>query len=42
MRMVTTAPVEEPAGFEHRTVECLKCGHSEEKFVAVDPPSGTR
>jgi hypothetical protein len=36
-RMVTTALVDGPEGFEHRTFECLKCGHSEEKVVAVDP-----
>jgi transcription elongation factor Elf1 len=36
-RMVTTALVEEPEGFERRTFECQRCGHSEEKVVAVDP-----
>jgi hypothetical protein len=29
--------VEGPEGFEHRTFECLKCGHTEEKVVAADP-----
>jgi hypothetical protein len=37
MRMITAALVEGPEGFEHRTLECLKCGHSEQKVIAVDP-----
>jgi hypothetical protein len=36
-RMVTTAVVDGPDGFEHHTFECQKCGHSEQKVVAVDP-----
>ena len=34
-RMITSALAEEPAGFERRTFECLKCGHSEQKVVTV-------
>jgi hypothetical protein len=26
-----------PEGFEHRTFECLKCGHTEKKISACDP-----
>jgi hypothetical protein len=26
-----------PEGFEHRTFECLKCGHAEKKILASDP-----
>jgi hypothetical protein len=26
-----------PEGFEHRTFECSKCGHSEKKILACDP-----
>jgi tRNA(Ile2) C34 agmatinyltransferase TiaS len=26
-----------PEGFEHRTVECSKCGYSEETVAACDP-----
>jgi hypothetical protein len=36
-RMITAALVQGPEGFEHRTFECLHCGHTEEKVVAVDP-----
>lgn len=35
--MVTTALVEGPEGFEHRTFECQRCGHSEKTVVVVDP-----
>jgi hypothetical protein len=35
--MVTVALVEGPEGLEHRTFECRRCGHSEEKVVVVDP-----
>lgn len=34
-RMITSALAEEPAGFERRTFECLKCGHSEQKVVTI-------
>jgi hypothetical protein len=35
--MITTALSEGPEGFQHRSFECLKCGHSEKKVVAIDP-----
>jgi hypothetical protein len=35
--MVTIALVEGSKGTEHRTFECQKCGHSEERVVVVDP-----
>jgi Zn ribbon nucleic-acid-binding protein len=34
-RMITSALSEEPEGFERRTFECLKCGHSEQKVVTI-------
>ena len=36
-RMITSALLEEPEGFERRTFECLKCGHAEQKIVVVGP-----
>ena len=36
-RMVTAAVEEGPEGFEHRSFECSKCGHSEQNVVASDP-----
>jgi hypothetical protein len=36
-RMITTAFSDRAAGFERRTLECLKCGHSELKIVTVGP-----
>jgi hypothetical protein len=35
--MISTDVSDGPEGFEHRTFECLKCGHSEGRVVAVDP-----
>jgi hypothetical protein len=35
--MITTAFLDQPEGFERRTLECLKCGHSELKIVTVGP-----
>jgi hypothetical protein len=37
MRMATTEVTSGPEGFEHRTFECRKCGHTEIKKMAVDP-----
>jgi transcription elongation factor Elf1 len=34
-RMITAAFSDRPEGFERRTFECLKCGHSELKIVTV-------
>ena len=35
--MVTSAVSDGPAGFEQRTFECTKCGHSETRTVVSDP-----
>lgn len=37
MRLITTDRSEGPEGFEHRTLECLKCGHTEKKVEPLDP-----
>jgi hypothetical protein len=37
MRMITTGVSPGPDGFERRTFECLKCGHTETKQLPVDP-----
>jgi hypothetical protein len=34
---ITIAVSAGPEGFEKRSVECLRCGHSEENIIAVDP-----
>ena len=36
-RMITVAIASGPDGFEQRTFECGKCGHSESALVARDP-----
>src|ERR1035438_10850010 len=36
-RMVTAAVEEGPEGFEHRSLECSRCGHSEQNVIASDP-----
>ena len=36
-RMLTAAGEEGPEGFEHRSFECAKCGHSEQNVIASDP-----
>jgi hypothetical protein len=36
-RMMTADIATGPEGFEHRTFECAKCGHSEIRIVASDP-----
>lgn len=36
-RMVTAAVEEGPEGFEHRSLECPRCGHSEQNVIASDP-----
>ena len=37
MRMLATEVSPGPEGFEHRRLECLRCGHVEENVVACDP-----
>jgi transcription elongation factor Elf1 len=37
MRMMSTKVDAETDGFEYRTFECRKCGHSEVRRMAVDP-----
>ena len=37
MRLVTAAVEEGPEGFEHRSFECARCGHSERNVIASDP-----
>lgn len=37
MRMITAAVSSGPEGFEQRTFECLRCGHTEIRIVASDP-----
>src|SRR5436190_20897253 len=36
-RMITAALSPGPAGSEHRTFACSRCGHSETRLVASDP-----
>jgi hypothetical protein len=36
-RMITAAVVAGPQGFEQRTFECRKCGHTETAMTACDP-----
>jgi len=35
--MITIAIAPGPEGFEHRTFECRRCGHSETGVLASDP-----
>src|SRR5258705_11618499 len=37
MRMITADLSSGPEGFEHRTFECSRCGHTETRVVASDP-----
>jgi hypothetical protein len=37
IRMLTVDIVAGPEGFEHRTFECSRCGHSEKKVLTCDP-----
>jgi hypothetical protein len=36
-RMITSAIADGPEGFEQRTFECAKCGHTEMRTMASDP-----
>jgi hypothetical protein len=36
-RMITFAITEGPEGFEQRTFECARCGHTETRTLASDP-----
>ena len=36
-RMLTIDVSPGPDGFEHRTFECLTCGHTQETVIASDP-----
>ena len=36
-RMITVAIAPGPEGFEQRTFECRRCGHSEAVILASDP-----
>ena len=36
-RMVTAAVEEGPEGFEHRSFECFRCGHSEQNCHCIRP-----
>jgi hypothetical protein len=35
--MITTDISPGPEGFEHRTFECLQCGHIDKKILTCDP-----
>jgi hypothetical protein len=35
--MITSAIADGPEGFEQRTFECAKCGHTEMRTMASDP-----
>jgi hypothetical protein len=37
MRMITADVFSGPEGFEHRTFECSRCGHSETRITTPDP-----
>lgn len=37
MRMISTSVAAAAKGFENRTFECLKCGHTESRTVVADP-----
>ena len=36
-RMLTIDVSPGPDGFEHRTFECITCGHTQETVIACDP-----